>query len=165
MFGFGQDFNALADAAGSNKEVRKGRYDWRLDEILETKSQSGAAKYEAKLTIVKQYDGQQDLVGTSRKQHFVVGHAKESVAKSYQAQFLAFLRACGVDLSTLVDEGAMYIAIKRTVAARPVVTYDVEPQEKDPKYLEWVLVKAGPATTTAPAATKAATVAVDPLFA
>lgn len=151
MFDFNTDLNAQADSAFVAKDVRKGQYAFRIDEIAEGKSQTGAAKYEVKCTIVAQQDKQTDLVGVARKQHFVVGHAKANVAKSYEAQFLALLKACGVDLATIKDMGTLYMAIKGVEARKPVLVYDVAPQEKDPKYLDWSLVK-GVAPVATPAA-------------
>lgn len=152
MFDFNQDLNAQADSAYVVKEVRKGQYGFRVDEITEGKSQTGAAKYEAKCTIIAQKDGQTDLIGVSRKQHFVVGHAKQQVAKSYEAAFLAFLKSCGVDLSTIKDMGTLYMAIKGVESRKPVLVYDVEPQAKDPKYLDWKLVKGVATVAVSPAA-------------
>ena len=153
MFDFNSDLSATADTAYVAKEVRKGQYGFRIDEITEGKSQTGAAKYEVKCTIIAQKDGQTDLIGVSRKQHFVTGHAKANVAKSYEAQFLSLLKSCGVDLTTIKDMGSLYMAIKGVEARKPVLVYDVEPQDKDPKYLNWVLVK-GVAPVAAPAEPK-----------
>ena len=156
MFDFNQDLNTLADSANTKREVRKGTYGFRVDSVTEGKTQTGAPKYEVACTIVAQADKLTDLVGVTRKQHFVHGHAKPEVAKNYEKAFLAFLKACGVDLSKVKNLGDLYVNIKAVEAAKPTLVYAVAPQEKDAKYLDWTLVKAAApnsieVTATAPA--------------
>lgn len=164
-FDFG-NLNASADSAsnrGTGKNVRAGRYSFRIDSIAEAKTQRGEAKYEVACTIVGQADGLSDMIGITRKQHFVHGHSKADVAKNYEADFLALLRNCGVDLNQVRNLGELYMATKDVEARKPILVYDVAPQEKDPKYLNWRHVKeAAPAPAAAPAA---AIPGIDPLFA
>jgi len=84
IWNFG-NLSAEADQANVKQvEVREGTYNWRIDEILDVKTQAGDQKYQVKMTIVSAEDGSTDLIGTSRNQHFVVGHKKQEVAASYK---------------------------------------------------------------------------------
>jgi hypothetical protein len=139
LWNFG-NLSAEADQANVKQvEVREGTYAWRIDEILDVKTQAGDQKYQVKMTIVSAEDGSTDLIGTSRNQHFVVGHKKPDVAASYKKDFLAMVRAVGVDLDKITRLGDFLEAIDGIKQSKPIVTYYVKPQEKDPKYLDWRL--------------------------
>ena len=150
-FNFGS-FAASADAPLSfgKRDLRAGRYTWRLDELANGKSQAGAEKYEARMTIVAQADGQSDMIGIQRKQHFVVGHSKENVAKGYQAQLAHMMKVSGVDLTKITNEGELIMACKALANRKALSVWDVRPQEKDPNYLDWTYVGT-PAATATPA--------------
>lgn len=174
-FNFGS-FAASADApiTFGKRELAAGRYTFRLDEIANGKSQAGAEKYEAKFTVVAQANGGADMVGISRKQHFVVGHSKDSVAKAYQAQLAHLLKISGVDLTKITNEGELIMACKAMATRNPLSVWDVKPQEKDPQYLDWTYVglpTAATATETpaqvapaAPATPAPSTAVEDDLF-
>jgi len=148
-FDFNQDLNARAiPHAATAKAIREGRYAFRIKSISESKTTKGAQKYEVACEIVAQADGLIDLIGTTRKQHFVTGHAKPDVAANYEADFLCLLKACGVNLAALKNAGDLYMAVKAVENAGVVLWYDVAPQPNDPKYLNWHLVL--PETAEAP---------------
>jgi len=139
IWNFG-NLSAEADQANVKQvEVREGTYNWRIDEILDVKTQAGDQKYQVKMTIVSAEDGSTDLIGTSRNQHFVVGHKKQEVAASYKKDFLAMLRAVGVDLDKITRLGDFLEAVDGVKQSKPIVSYYVKPQEKDAKYLDWRL--------------------------
>ena len=162
---FSAPLDQLADSAhqGSAKEVREGTYTWQCEDIVETKTQVGDAKIEVKLSIVSQDDGKSDLVGVARKQHFVIGHHKAEVAASYQKAFFAYLRASGIDLATVTDEDALFLAIRKVKKTQAKVRYSVKPQEKDPKYLDWVLASSPTLVTEVIVANAPAPVAQAPV--
>ena len=173
-FNFGS-FAASADApiTFGKRELAAGRYTFRLDEIANGKSQAGAEKYEAKFTVVAQANGQSDMIGISRKQHYVVGHSKDNVAKAYQAQLAHLLKISGVDLTKITNEGELVMACKAMATRNPLSVWDVKPQEKDPQYLDWTYVGLPTAATAAEApaaeapaaAPQASTKTEDDLFA
>jgi len=139
LWNFG-NLSAEADQANTQPvEVREGTYTWRIDGILDKHTDAGDQKYEVKMTVVSADDGSTDLIGTSRNQHFVVGHKKPEVAANYKKDFLAMLRAVGVDLDKITRLGDFLEAIDGVKQSKPLVRYWVKPQEKNPKYLDWRL--------------------------
>ena len=165
------DFTSFASSADApisfgKRELVAGEYTFRVDDILNGRSQAGAEKYEAKLTVVAQANGGTDMIGVSRKQHFVVGHSKESVAKTYQAQLAHFLKVHGIDLNKINSEGDLLMACKAVVAKNPTSVWNVKPQDKDPHYLDWTFVSSGSTQAQAQAQAPAASTQVeDDLFA
>ena len=167
-FDFGS-FAASADApiTFGKREIAAGEYTWRVDDILNGRSQAGAEKYEVKMTVVAQANGGTDMVGISRKQHFVVGHSKDSVAKAYQAQLAHFLKVHGIDVNKISNEGDLIMACKALVTRKPTSVWHVKPQEKDPQYLDWAYIPTATPAVEAPAAAapQASTKTEDDLFA
>lgn len=131
----------LANTArtGGQRTIHPSAYHARFTECSPSKTQSGADKWTIKWTLIgaETEEARMESVGAERTQHFVVGHSDSKVAKGYQADFLHILKLCGVDISKINNEGDLFMTARELTSSAPVICFYLEPQAKDPKYLNW----------------------------
>ena len=131
--------NQSKSGGAGSKTIIEGAYHIKPVSMGPTKSQNGEDKWEIKWELIAGETPEQttESVGASRTEHFVVGHKKAEVAKSYQADFLLRLKLMGIDISQLNDDGDLFMAAKKIEEEQPVMCYFLKPQENNPKYLNW----------------------------
>lgn len=133
--------NSKSANGGSPKVIHPSAYHAKFLEMAPAKSQSGDAKWiiSWELIAAESPEAKKESVGAKRTQHFVVGHKKPEIAKSYQRDFLHILAVCGVDVDALNNDGDLFMAGQKLASEQPVLCFNIEPQTNNPKHLNYYI--------------------------
>ncbi len=130
--------NSKSIGGGEPARFNEGNYHVQLDELQSATAQAGYQKWIAKMRFVacESEDGK-PAIGKYKNQHFNTEHPTQTTADSARNDMMAFLKLCGVDVSSLRGVGDLFEKAVELTKNKPVLAYKIKPQDETHKFLNW----------------------------